>query len=290
MHTHRIGVHYERTAAGAEFHNAKRLLGPAEQQANDNAYHGTQCRDEPAFEQEDAGYLAVGGTQVAQRHHIVALINDEHGERADDVEAGHHEDERQEDVGNQLFYLHDLKCVVLLLKAVLHTETVSGNALHLGLHLVKVASGLQPQLQRRHHVLLLKETSGKAQGGNDVVLVVFRLLHVEQYPWREQLVGHKAIGGIGHVQLAFTPWRIDAEWRVKPVTCSQLLCQPQPQDAIVHVGGMQLKRAIANEYLVDVGQVCEVIIHTLYGYHCLMAVVDGQRLVFHAFRGHFHLG
>ena len=68
-----------------------------------------------------------------------------------------------------------------------------------------------------------------------------------------------------------------------------MLGQPYAGDAVVHVGGMQLKRSVALQDLADARQTVKVVLDALHGHHGLALAIDGQRLVFHAFRGHLHL-
>ena len=108
----------------------------------------TACHgNHPSFEEEDSGDLLVAGSQVAQRGHVFLLVDDEHGERPDDVEACHDEDEREEDVCEVFLYPHDFVCVGLLLIPVLHAVFVAGNLFHLPLHAVEVRARLQAQFQ-----------------------------------------------------------------------------------------------------------------------------------------------
>ena len=142
MDADRVGVDNEGAAAGAELHDAVGLLNPAEQEADGNADESTDGRDKATLEEENAGDDLVGGAEVAQGDDVILLVDDEHGERADDVEAGHDEDKGEEDVGNELLNLHDLEGLVLLLKAVLDVEIVTGNLLHLGLDGIEIAARL----------------------------------------------------------------------------------------------------------------------------------------------------
>ena len=111
----------------------------------------------------------------------------------------------------------------MLFKAVAHIEAVAGNLLHLLLHTVEVAAGLQAQLQRREHALLLEQAAGKAYGCDNVVLVVLRLSHVENHSGRIQLVGHETVGGVCHVELTFAPRGIDLQRPVEACPRSQLV-------------------------------------------------------------------
>ena len=87
--------------------------------------------------------LLVARTKVTQGNYIVFLIDNQHRQRADDVKAGHHQNEGQEDIGNQFFNLHNLESVVLLLKTVFYNELGATQLLNLIFRLVEVAAWLQ---------------------------------------------------------------------------------------------------------------------------------------------------
>ncbi len=57
----------------------------------------------------------------------------------------------------------------------------------------------------------------------------------------------------------------------------------------MHVGSVELELAIANQYLVDMGELVEIVVDTLDGDHGLTAVVDDHCLVFHALGGNVDL-
>ena len=108
----------------------------------------------------------------------------QHRERADDVEASHHQDERQEDVSDELLDLHNLKRVILLLKTVLHHELRTTQPTDLLLHSIEIAAWFQAQFQRREHTLLVEYPAGKADTRKDIVLIVFRLQANKDHPPR----------------------------------------------------------------------------------------------------------
>ena len=174
-----IGVDDEGTLAAAKGDEAELLLQPAEEQSDKDANDGTNERDETALEKEDVGDLAVGGTEVSQRHHVVALVDDEHRQRANDVEAGHHKNERKKNVADEFLNLHDAERVVLLLIAVEHGVAAVADAAHLGLHLLEVAARLEAEFERGDHALLVEDAAYKAYGGEEVALVVLPLLYLE---------------------------------------------------------------------------------------------------------------
>ena len=128
------------------------LLEPAEQQAQSDTYHGTNHRNHSSLEEEDTGNLLVIGTQIAQRHYIILLVDDEHRERTDDVETCHHEDEGQ---GKQAisFYRHDPESILPLLKSIQHLVLGSGNLLHLSLDCLQESlPSLQADFQIRESI------------------------------------------------------------------------------------------------------------------------------------------
>ena len=117
------------------------LLEQAEHDAEYKAHDGTDECDEVTLVDEDAGHHAVGSTQTAQSVGIVAFVEDEHRYGADDIETSHHQDEAEEEVGDELLYLHHLECGLLLFIAVLHREPFTHNAADGVLHLLHVSFG-----------------------------------------------------------------------------------------------------------------------------------------------------
>ena len=154
MNADGVGINYIETCGRTECYEAELLLRPTKGEADGNANDGTDDGNHAPLKQENAGDELVGCAEVAERHHIIFLVNDKHRERADDVKARHHEDESQEDIGDELLYLHDFESVILLLKAVFHDELVAGNLLDFRLHRLEVAAGLEPQFKGRQHALL----------------------------------------------------------------------------------------------------------------------------------------
>ena len=52
---------------------------------------------------------------------------------------------------------------------------------------------------------------------------------------------------------------------------------------------MKLELAVTIQYLADMGQLVEVVVHTLQLDHQLAILIDGQRLVFQTLRSHLYL-
>lgn len=100
VNTHGIGVDYERTARPSQSYYTVGLLQPTEKQSDGYTDDSSDDRNHASLEEENAYYLAVARSKVAQCHHIVALVYNEHGETAYDVEASHDEYERQENVSH----------------------------------------------------------------------------------------------------------------------------------------------------------------------------------------------
>src|SRR5574344_742205 len=117
-HTHRIGIYDITALATAKANETKLLLEQAERQSEHNANHSPQETNHSSFYHEDVTNLLLACPHIAQCHSILLLLNNEHGERANDIETSNHEDESQEDVGDEFFYLHDFKRILLLLIAV----------------------------------------------------------------------------------------------------------------------------------------------------------------------------
>ena len=116
---------------------------------------------------------------------VVFLVDDEHRERTYDVETGHNENESEEDISNILLDLHDLKRVFLLLKAVFYLVFLAHNSLHFTLHCIEIAAIFESDFKRRESPLLPKKVAGKGYRGDDIVLVVFALVHREHHAGRQ---------------------------------------------------------------------------------------------------------
>ena len=63
--------------------------GNAEHQARERA----ERRDKPPFEQEDAANSRFVRAEMREDADVFTLVDDEHGERTDDIEAGDEQDE-----------------------------------------------------------------------------------------------------------------------------------------------------------------------------------------------------
>ena len=153
----------------------------------------------------------IAGPKVTERDNIILLVDDQHREGADDVETGHHEDKREEDIGNKLLYLHDLEGVVLLFKTVLHGKTITTEIGNLRLGTIEIAARLEPQLQRREHALLVEDATGKGDTRQDIVLIVSSLLHIEKHTGRVELVFLESLFGSRHIKLSLTAGGIDLQ-------------------------------------------------------------------------------
>ena len=209
MHADRVGVEQVAAFAAAEAYDAVLLLNEAEGETHRYADDGADEAYHAAFDHEDVAYLLVAGTEVAERDDILLLVDDEHGQRAYDVEAGYHEDERKEDVGDELLDLHDLERVLLLLIAVEHQHLVAKRCLHLLLHCLEVGTALQSQLDGRDIALPLEQATGEGYWGNDVVGVVLALTNHESHLWRVQLFLIEALAWVGKVDALSLAWGID---------------------------------------------------------------------------------
>ena len=97
------------------------------------------------------------------------LVNDEHGERADDVEARYEEDESEEDVRDELLNLHNLEGVFLLLIAVKHLIAVTQLVLDARLDTFHVCIGLEAHFNGGYLVGALEESASKGEIGDNVL-------------------------------------------------------------------------------------------------------------------------
>ncbi len=291
MHAHRIGIDKECAAAVAHRHQAVHLLQPAEQESQEYADDGTYCRYQAAFKEEHGSNLPVGGTHVPQRRHVVFLFYDEHRQRTDDVEARHHKDEGEEDVSQNLLYLHYAERVSLLFVAVEHTVFVAGDALHSVFHGGDVAVGFKSEFQGGKHALLVEEAAGEVDGGDDVVAVVLGLVDGEHHSGRYQRVDHEAVRRVcGIDELSLAARSEDAHIAIPPCPGVKGLCQADAYDPIVKVCSLECELTVAIQYVVDACQLREIVINAHQSDHLLLVAIHCQSLVLNTFRCHRHLG
>ena len=202
---------------------------------------------------------------------------------------GHHENEREEEIGHEFLDVHDLECVGLLLIAVEHLVAALGQLLKLLLRADKIGPGLKSEFQRRHAPLLAEEVAGQRDGDDNIAFVVAALHHVEKHTGRHHGVGNEA-GRHHGVVLSFAHGSVKTEVSVPVVTHIEILCQSDAQNTVLKIGCMEREISVATQHLIEVGKFIEVILHALHRHHRLMAVIDGERLVLHALRSHGHVG
>ena len=124
---------------------------------------GAEYRNHPAFEQEDARYKPVIGTQVAQCLHVLPFVQYQHGQRTDDIEACDTQNEGEEEIRDEFLYFHDAENIGLLLVAVLYNEPVAENACYFLLYGADVGTGFQFHLDGRDFRVIIKQTAGKVE-------------------------------------------------------------------------------------------------------------------------------
>ena len=77
------------------------LLSQADSDTQQHTAGGSQRRDEPAFQQEDTANRALVRSEVREDTDTLPFVNDEHGQRADDIETGDKQYEYQQQDGQQ---------------------------------------------------------------------------------------------------------------------------------------------------------------------------------------------
>ena len=289
MHAYGIGIHYECAARLSQRHDAELLLKPAEKQSDE---YSCQCSEEgyqSALKEEYTGNLTVGSTEISERHHIVLLVDYQHGYRTDDIEARHDEYKREEDICDEFLHLHYPERVCLLLIAVEHTVAVADDLLHLLLHGIEVAAVLQANLQRRQHSLLFKQCARHGDWHYHVVAVVFSLFHHEDHSWRNQRVNYESVGWIGEVELSCLPRSVYHQVAVPVGIHAESLGEAYAHHGEVQVCSLEQKRAVAIQYVVNARHTFEIVVNAHHPHHGLLALVYGERLVLHTLRRHVNL-
>ena len=107
---------------------------------------------------------------------------------------------------------------------------------------------------------------------------------MEDYSRRKQRIDGERIVRVGHVELSLTARGIDAEIAVPDGSQPQLLRHTDARNTILQVGGMQSILAVAIEDILYSAQFGEVVIDSFELNHHLVVLVDGESLIFKAYR------
>ena len=175
----------------------------------------------------------------------------------------------------------------MLLEAIEHAEAVACYFLHLRLHVSDVAAGLQSELQRGEHALLVEEVAGEVDGGDYDGGVILHLVDGEDHTRRHQRVSHEAFRRVVQIdKLSLT----DGCVNLKESFQTHVLSNAYAGNAIIEVGDTQRKLAVAVKNVVNGCQTVKVVVHTLHRHHHLTIPIYGQRLILYAFCGHGNKG
>lgn len=202
MYADRIGIDHE-IAAASQRDEAETLLKKAKQQPQHDASQCTECGNQTTLKEEDFGNQTVVSTKVPQGLHILALVQNQHGQGAYHIEARDSQDKGKEKIGDELLYFHDAEHVGLLLIAVLHGEVVAQNAGNLLFDYIRIGLRLQLQFYRRDLRAVTEQATGKSKRGENIAGIVFLLVDHEHCPWREQMARLKEAEGLARLTRAF---------------------------------------------------------------------------------------
>ena len=133
-----------------EPNETKRLLHKAKRDADSYAHDGAQERNHTSFVEEDAANQTLAGAHTAQHLHIVFLLDDEHGERADYVKQSDGKDEGEDEKGHPFLDLHHAERRFLLLETVFYAEVLAQPLLDLLLEVADPGPGFQLKFESRH--------------------------------------------------------------------------------------------------------------------------------------------
>ena len=136
---------------------------------------------------------------MAQRFDIVALVDDEHRHRTDDVETRYQQDERQEEISHRLLNVHDVKHLLLLFQLVHHLKSLTCQLLHFAFRRIWVGRWLKAEFECCDATRLFKEPLCEGKRGDEIILVVLALVDIKTYARRGDVVGIKALARIGKV-------------------------------------------------------------------------------------------
>ena len=221
---------------------------------------------------------------MAERVHIAALVDDEHGDRTDDVETGHQQDKGKEQIGHGFLNAHDVEHLLLLFHAVQHGIAFAETAAQVALDALRIGSLAQTKFQRGDLALLLEKLLGKTERREQQGLVILPLVNVEAYAAGIDLCHIEALGRIDRIDTLAFAGSTDLKGAV--IKRTYLLCQPDARNAIVHTGGMKLPGTVAVKDGTDAGAVGVTVVHTFEGDHGGMASEKNKGIVLKTCRGY----
>ena len=255
------------------------LLNQAQSQTEQNAHHGSHNGDESSFEHKHIGNLLFGSTEIAQRDGILTLVDNQHGEGTNDVETGNEQDEREENIGNQLLHFHDAERVFLLLIAVHHLEFIAQLLLKFLLRLVDIRTALQCQFHSCHIALSLKEPTSKTDVRDSVAIIIFSLANGKCHTWRIEFLVVKTTRRVIEVDALTFSRRINLNrWKISAQ--AQRSQKIHTQHTIINDICTKLEGTIAITNSILVNQILEIVVHPLDGRHHLSVIHGEQRIVF----------
>ena len=279
MHADGISLDDEAACAVAHRDDTKLLLYPAQKQAEKDAQKGSCRTNHPAFEDEDAADVIVVGSHRMKGFHIGLLVDHQHGERADNVEARHKQDEGEEEIGDELLDAHDAEDVFLLFVAVLHQEPLAQQLLDFLLGPFHFGAFRKLQLHAGDAALLIEKTLREAQAGEDVVGVVLALLDHEDHARTVELVVIEGAQRIDQVHPFASLGRIDLERVLEKGSNPQATGQLDAHHAVFQDIRMKHEGAIAIKQLAQLGLRSETVIDSLDGNDVLMVIAHHESLI-----------
>ena len=134
--------------------------------------------------------------------------------------------------------------------------------------------------------MLPEKIAGEGYRRQHVIAVVAPVADGEHRTRRNQRVLDESLGRIHHVELPLALGRIYLQVSVPVGGHAQVGGQTYAHRTVLEVGGAKRELAVAVKNLVNMRQLVEIIVNTLHHNHCLIALVNGQSLVLHAFSGY----
>ena len=134
MYTDRIGIHHKVSGcswAASQRNQAKLLLDKAQNQSQSDPDDCSEEGNHTPFKQKYPRYQFIICSQITQCHHICPLINNKHGKGTYHIKTRNHQNKSQKQIRDEFLYLHNTKCIHLLLISVLYPKTIAQNRLYL---------------------------------------------------------------------------------------------------------------------------------------------------------------
>ena len=178
-----------------------------------------------------------------------------------------------------------------MLVSVLYPESFAQSLFYTLFQLVDVCSRDALQFQRVClGAVAAENVAGKVDRGQNIVTIVFRLVHDECLSRCIQIPFSEIRSRVGHAHLFPSFGRENLQWGSVVEPAVENARKLYSRRRVVHGIVVQLERAVAHKYLLNLRQLGEIILYALDGGHHLTSIVLNHHLILDALGGNSNFG